>query len=92
MGLLAYIGQLSDQDRGNVMSYDDDEDENEYHYDEDDCQEYACQNKGCRGFETFVHNSEEWFADKGMSPPRNCKPCKLWIEGEKEIGPISAKC
>lgn len=44
---------------------------------------YECQAKGHQeGSRTFLAAPPEWFAAKGMSTPKNCKPCRDWINGQ----------
>lgn len=42
---------------------------------------YECQAKGHQeGSRAFLAAPPEWFAAKGMSTPKNCKPCRDWIK------------
>lgn len=40
---------------------------------------YVCRNSGCQGDRNFEDAPPEWYQEKGISTPTNCKPCRAWL-------------
>lgn|GEM_PF-6011144 len=55
-------------------------------------QAYTCHSKGCaNGFgSTFYAAPEDWFAERGFTPPKNCPDCRKWVKAQTDE-PVSCK-
>ncbi|MFI5709000.1 hypothetical protein [Kribbella sp. NPDC051620] len=47
---------------------------------------YSCQCQGCpNGFgSSFSAAPESWWAEKGMTPPKNCPDCRAWVKEQAD--------
>lgn len=49
-------------------------------------QTYTCQCLGCPNGEgsSFAAAPESWWAEKGMTPPKNCPDCRAWVKEQND--------
>lgn len=56
-------------------------------------QTYACNSAGHVGHDRdFEAAPEEWYEEKGLSPPRHCPDCRDWIREQEDAGDVTITC
>ncbi len=53
---------------------------------------YTCRNKGCQGERQFQGAPPEWFQEKGLSTPTNCRTCRVWLDGQTDEDVTCTAC
>lgn len=55
---------------------------------------YQCQNLGCSNghLSAFDHAPPEWWAEKGLSEPKNCPDCRAWVKAQVDSQENCHRC
>ena len=53
---------------------------------------YTCPNAGHQGDREFIAADPGWFADRGLDTPVSCKPCRDWMQAQRDENWQCAAC
>lgn len=53
---------------------------------------YVCPNAGHEGRREFIAADPGWFADRGLDTPVSCKPCRDWMQAQRDENWQCAAC